>query len=111
MLADAIERLVERRQPLLAVEHQKGVLGAVELGRAFELAGGKHALGVAHPQDAAGRVVVGDGDDQFLSRARLPDEVALEVGKHGAATVDFGQEFLERPRVGVFKQVHGDGFY
>ena len=111
MVANAEERLVKRRQPLLAVEHEKCVLGAVELGRTFEFAHRKHALGIAHAQDASGRVVVGDRNNQFLRRARLPDEVTLEVGKHGAAIVDLGQEFLERPWVGIFKQVHVDGFY
>ena len=44
MLADAVERLVERRQPLLAVEHEEGVLRAVERRCALELAAAKTRL-------------------------------------------------------------------
>ena len=106
VLAHAVESLVERGQPLLAIEHEKGVRRAGADRRTLELARGKHALGVAHAQDAARRVVVGDRDDQFLSRTRFPHEVALEVGKDRRPIMDLGQEFLERTGVGVFEEVH-----
>lgn len=60
MLADAVERLVERCETLLAIEHQKRVLLAIQTGRTLELAGGEDALGVTHAQNAACRIVVRD---------------------------------------------------
>ena len=106
VLAHAVESLVERGQPLLAVEHEKGVRRAGADRCTLELTHGEHPLGVAHAQDASGRVVVSDRDDQFLSRAWVPHKVALEVGKNRRPIVDLSQELLERTGVGVFEEVH-----
>src|SRR5205823_5813496 len=48
VLANSVEGLIERSQPLLAVENEESVLGAVEHRRAFKLARGEYPLGVAH---------------------------------------------------------------
>ena len=106
MLAYTKEGLVERGEPLLAIQDEESVCRAVERRRPFEFTGGEYPLGIAHSQDAPSRIVVRDRDDQLLGRSRLPDKIALEVRKHRRAIVDVGQEMLQRARIGVFKETH-----
>src|SRR5437870_2539482 len=73
VIAHAVERLIERSQTLLAIEHQKSVLGTGEHWRAFKLPDGEHLLGVTHAQDTTGWVVARNRDNQFLCRARFPN--------------------------------------
>ena len=105
MIADAVEGLIEGGEPLLAVEHQEGVLrGGWRC--AFKLTTGEGSLPIAHAQDAAGGVVVGDRDDQCLGGTGLPDEIALEIGQHHVAAVDPIQQIEEGLGVGVFVDGH-----
>lgn len=105
MIADAVKGLIERGEPLLAVEHQEGVLRGWWWST-LKLTTGEGALPVAHAQDAAGGVVVGDRDDQCLGGTGLPDEIALEIGQHHVAAVDPIQQIEEGLGVGVFVDGH-----
>ena len=86
-LEDGIEGLIERGEPLLAVEHPKGVLrGGWRC--TFKLTTGEGPLPIAHAQDASGGVVLGDRNDQRLGGTGLPHEISLEIGQHHVATMD-----------------------
>ena len=111
VFTDAVERLVERRQPLLTIQDQERVGLTGQRGCALELPGREHALGVAHSKNAASGVVVGDRDDQFLRGARFPNKIALEIRQHHRPRVDFSQQILQCARVCVFKEVHQQFFF
>src|SRR5581483_6401190 len=63
MLADTVERLVQRRESLLAVEHEERVLVAIQRRRAFKFARSKDTALVSHPEDASSGIVAGNRDD------------------------------------------------
>ena len=105
MIADAVKSLIERGEPLLAVEHQKGVLRD-GWRCTFELTAGEGSLPITHTQDAAGGVVVGNRDDQGLGGTWLPDKIALEIGQHHVAAVDPIQQIEQGLGVGVFVDGH-----
>ena len=75
VVAGPIERLVERREALLPVEHEVRGRMAVEGGRAGDLARcEEEAALVLDAKQATGRVVLEDALDEFLGGARVPDE-------------------------------------
>jgi hypothetical protein len=78
----------------------------VQSRSALENPAGEQIVRVADAKEAAGRKVVGDGDDQFLRGVWLPDKITLEVRQHSLSGLNLPQKLLEFARVCIFKEAH-----
>ena len=106
MFANTVESLIERGKALLTVKDQEGVFVAIQNRRAFKLSCRKDAFGIADAKDAAGGIVVGNRNYEFLCSTRFPNKITLEVRQGHGSRVYFAEKLFQRPRIGVFKKAH-----
>lgn len=74
------EGLVERRQPLLAVEDEIGRGCLTEIGRLLEGAGGEDLATSLHKQKAPGGEALDHRDHELPGCSSIPDEASLKSG-------------------------------
>ena len=94
MLSYAVKRLVQGGQPLLAIQYKISCLMPIQYRRSLELPAGKQGVGVSDSQQAARRIVRGDGHDQLLRGAGFPHEVSLEVRQCRFPRMDLRQQLF-----------------
>lgn len=84
-----IERLVERREALLPIQHEVRGRMTVEGRCAGNLARCEEETApILDAKQATSRVVLQDALDQLLGGTWVPDEIALEVGQCHFAVMD-----------------------
>jgi hypothetical protein len=104
VLANPIEGLIERGQPLLTIQHQEGRLTALQRWAVLKLPPRKFPTRVTDAPDVPCRVIVCDRHDEVLGHRRLPDEISLKVDEGCLAGVDVAEEFREMAQITAFKQ-------